>query len=66
MKPIRRYERALLMPRLSEGKAPQAKIGNAEMSEFTHVGPVLEASFNSDGTLNRVETPAAIYVQVSS
>lgn len=64
MKPIRRFQKGTLHRRY-DGQ-PQAKIGNAEMSEFTHVGPVLEASFNSDGTLSRVETPAAIYVQVRS
>ncbi|AKO61622.1 hypothetical protein [Stenotrophomonas phage IME-SM1] len=42
----------------------QAKIGNADMSEFFHVGPVMNASFNRDGTCWRVETKATVYVQV--
>ncbi|QBP06411.1 hypothetical protein [Stenotrophomonas phage YB07] len=62
IKPIVRYEKAWLMG--GRGEYVQAKIGNADMSEFFHVGPVMNASFNRDGTCWRVETKATVYVQV--
>lgn len=62
MKKVIRFELGKFF-RDSNGK-PFVKFGNAEMSSFTHVGPVAEVSFNHDGTVKRAETINAIYIQV--